>query len=127
MKTDEVGKAVEGLIGSYAAGTFRATQKAIDDVSVEVMREIQGHVTFRKRTGNYVRNFAIKKDTDNLGYARARWYVKAPYYRLTHLLENGHSTRNGGRTRAFPHITYGEQLAQTRLPELIKKHMEEMK
>lgn len=32
------------------------------------------------------------------------WYVKAPNHRLTHLLVNGHATRDGGRTRADPFL-----------------------
>ena len=34
----------------------------------------------------------------------AVWYVKAPDYRLTHLIVYGHATRDGGRTRANPFL-----------------------
>ena len=34
----------------------------------------------------------------------AVWYVKAPDYRLTHLIVHGHATRDGGRTRANPFL-----------------------
>ena len=35
---------------------------------------------------------------------KAIWYVKAPDYRLTHLLVHGHATNNGGRTAANPFL-----------------------
>lgn len=35
---------------------------------------------------------------------KAIWYVKAPDYRLTHLIVHGHATNNGGRTSANPFL-----------------------
>lgn len=32
------------------------------------------------------------------------WYVRAPDYRLTHLLVHGHATKNGGRTTPNPFL-----------------------
>ena len=37
------------------------------------------------------------------------------YYRLTHLLEYGHATRNGGRTKSQPHIIWVEEEASESL------------
>ena len=35
---------------------------------------------------------------------KTTWYVKAPDYRLTHLLVHGHATKDGGRTKADPFL-----------------------
>ena len=46
-----------------------------------------------------------------------QWY-------LTHLLENGHATRNGGRTRAFLHIKKNEEIANAAFEKRVKEAIE---
>lgn len=45
------------------------------------------------------------------------------HYRLTHLLEKGHATVNGGRTQAFKHIAPVEQKCEESLIKNIKKNI----
>lgn len=56
----------------------------------------------RKSWSKYSSSWSIK-DTSQ-GSKTSRTIYNKKYYRLTHLLEYGHATANGGRTRAFAHI-----------------------
>lgn len=54
--------------------------------------------------GNFKKNISSKLKKRNRNGITYVWYVKAPDYRLTHLLVKGHATRDGGRTRADPFL-----------------------
>lgn len=73
------------------------------------------------KTGEYKRHFAIERQLTGRHSYSATWHVEAPHYRLTHLLENGHLTRDGTkRTKAVKHIKYGRQIAEQVLDEKMK-------
>ena len=64
-------------------------------------------------TGEYRDHFAIESEMVTKHHKRATWHVKSPEYRLTHLLENGHLTRDGTkRTKRVVHIKHGRQIAE---------------
>lgn len=126
MDVNQLAAAIGHELQSYSDDVSEKVGEAVQIVAKEVNDEIKQHVTFQERTGNYVKAFRIKKVNTGSKYNHSRiWHVKSPQYRLTHLLEHGHVLRNGGRTRAFPHIIYGEQLAERRMQELTEQAVQD--
>lgn len=64
--------------------------------------------TYKNRTGKYRAGFTYV--VDKSGRYEAMGYVgNRAKPGLVHLLEHGHATMNGGRTREFPHMVHGEK------------------
>ena len=67
------------------------------------------------RRGKYAKGWHVKKDGTS--------YVihNATNAGLTHLTERGHAKRNGGRTKAQPHISIAEQEAIKKFENKIER------
>lgn len=114
---NEIAKELE----TYSEEITEGIKRAVDIVSKETNDEIKNYITFKQRTGKYVKSFRIKKIYEDRYKKVNVWCVGNGQHRLTHLLEKGHALRQGGRARAFPHIKYGEELAKKRMEELSKE------
>lgn len=73
---------------------------------------------------HFVDCIATKREQTRIGYVKHIWYVKAPCYRLTHLLVHGHETKNGGRTKKDPFL---QNALDRVLPEYEKEIEEAVK
>lgn len=127
ININQLADEVQKQFGAYSDEVTNEIKKAVDDVSKDCLREIKNHITFNNVTGNYIKHMKTKTTAETRTSKIKTWYVDSPDYRLTHLLENGHAKRNGGRTRAYPHIKYGEELIQKELPKKIEEIFENAK
>lgn len=118
MNVDEFVAALSKELSSYSEEITEGIKKSVDIVGKETNAEIKKHITFNHITGDYVKSFRVKKVHESKNKKIKTWYVANGNHRLTHLLENGHALWQGGRTEAYPHIKYGEELARKRMEEL---------
>lgn len=81
-----------------------------------------------KRTKHYRDNISSKvlnksNSAHGLNYSEL-WYVKGSDYRLSHLLNNGHALRDGGRFEGTKFITKATDEIETAYLENLKKAIE---
>lgn len=119
---DGLATAIAEELEGYSQEVDEIMQDEIDTLSKEVRNNLKNNPIIPEKTGEYKKSFYIKKVARGKGYKRNVIASKKPHYRLTHLLEDGHLTSNGKRTKAFPHWKEAQQLADT-LPERMKKRL----
>lgn len=102
VNVDELSEAIGGLLDNYNREVINATKFEAKKHMDTLVKETKN--TAPKKTGKYKRAITSRKEWENPLGVEYVWYVKAPHYRLSHLLEYGHAKRNGGRTKAFHFI-----------------------
>ena len=111
VRPDQLDDAIGEIFRAFDTDVVRGMKAAAKEAIRKCADEIKAHITFDERTGKYVRSMATKKTSDTAHGIEYVWSVKAPEHRLAHLLENGHVSRSGGRVKAYPHIVFGETVA----------------
>lgn len=103
IQVKDLGVKVDEILTMYHQGINDGidfySQKAVEDLA-----KITKATAPKGARGSFRRHITsgVKKKTRfATTYA---WYVKAPDYRLTHLLVKGHATRDGGRTEGDPFL-----------------------
>lgn len=117
----DLSEQVEELLRSYADGVAdkldQAAQTVIDEMIEETRAAAEGH-----GWKNIAKSIASYNPKESKKKPARIWHVKAPHYRLVHLLENGHLKRGGrGRTKAYKFIASAAEKAVAHFEKLAEE------
>lgn len=105
---DQLGNAIAQELTIYSEAVNEAIIRETDAAITDLVKKTKATAPVGAR-GSYKKHISadksrLKKSASSGRNFSATWYVKAPDYRLTHLLTNGHATKDGGRTRPNPFL-----------------------
>lgn len=108
---------MEGLM-EYADVATDTVKKAVKKAGNTVKKEIQANAP--EDTGKYKKSFKVTRRKETANSLEVTVHSK-DRYQLTHLLENGHAKRGGGRVEGTPHIAPAEERGIRQLTEEIER------
>jgi len=114
VTVDELATAVNKELVAYSGEVLNALDASTFEVAEDTRDEIKETARERFKGRKYWRSWTVTKQNRKGGVTRIV-HAKAPYYRLTHLLENGHAKVNGGYVAGRPHIAPAADKAEEKL------------
>lgn len=109
------------ILGDYEKSVDEKTKKVFQKVAGECVKQLKSTSPRREkgaRAGQYASGWASKKNGNQIVV-----HNKTDY-QLTHLLENGHALRQGGRAGAIVHIKPVEEWAQNETVEQVERELQ---
>lgn len=126
VSLDSLDEEIKKELENFNAEVINAANDSFQETAKEAAEMLKKGGPYQERTGAYTKDWAVDKrgsrtsvvtglngySVYNNGLNGYSVYNKK-HYQLTHLLENGHQSRKGGRVKAFSHIApVNEQLGE---------------
>lgn len=106
VTVDNLTSAIMKELNAFQGQTEETCEKAVVKTANEAVTKLKNaHPAGSEKYGSwdkYNSSWTVQKDMKKA--VKTAIVHNKKHYRLTHLLEKGHALRQGGRTRAFPHI-----------------------
>lgn len=118
---DSLDEAIKAELENWANTELQsAANESFRETAAEAAKMLKQGGPYEERTGKYTKDWTSGQRTTRasaISGMKGYSVYNQKHYQLTHLLENGHQSRNGGRVRAFSHIApvneqVGEMVAQ---------------
>lgn len=133
IKTVDLSATVDKILAEYGDEVFDVLGDAIKETSEKAMDELRSVNRFSPKgnpSGAYSRDWEYKQVQTSRISTEAVVYNEN-HYRLTHLLESGHSKwlwgrKTDGKVQGYEHIKPVNDMAQEMVVELVKEKVESL-
>jgi len=98
MANINIGDALHRELTIYSQEITNIVKQEAKAHMTDLVKETKKTAPVGNRQKHYRDSIKSKKTSENDRGASYTWYVEGSDYRLSHLLENGHALRDGGRT-----------------------------
>lgn len=102
---DQLAEAIEQELTIYSQEVTDKLKKQAKQSMNELVKATKADAPVGRRQKHYRDSITSKKESENARSVNYVWYVKGSDYRLSHLLENGHALKNGGRVEGTHFIS----------------------
>jgi hypothetical protein len=102
IKPEDLGAAIAQELTTYHQDVIKRVNQCSDEAVKALVKKTKA--TAPKKSGAFRRSIAGKLLSEGNRGNKYVWYVKAPHYRLTHLLVHGHEKVGGGRVKGDPFL-----------------------
>lgn len=122
INSDNFAAEIQKILEDYGDEATQALTESIEETAKEAKTQLRSKNHGRKLWKEYPKGWSVqikagRLDVEGIVYNK-------DHYQLTHLLEFGHATRNGGRTAAFPHIAEVNDFAQKEVLEKLREKLQ---
>ena len=97
VSVDQLSEAISRELTLYNRNVIDGVKKQAKQSMSQLVKDTKATAPVGKRKKHYKDSIKSKKVSENDRSVSYLWYVAGSDYRLSHLLENGHALRNGGR------------------------------
>lgn len=124
VNIDQLNEAIINSLEDYNREVIDGVKKVTKQAMNQLVKDSKATAPVGKRSKHYRDNITSKTlEESDFGLSKL-WYVKGSDYRLTHLLNNGHALRDGGR---YPGTNFLGNAVDKVVPDYMKEIEEVLK
>lgn len=118
---NDLSSTLSQMLNEYSEFVTAETKKAIKKAGSDAAKELRG--SSPKDKGDYAESWRSKTAAETSATIHVTVYAGNHQYSLTHLLENGHAKRGGGRVAAIKHIEPANEAALEKVLDAIERQL----